>query len=349
MAKSNVATLQTDSAAGAKRAYDEQKFQDNLAKLAETYRQTDPNSGFFKNPVSKQEQMAAKAAYEASQTPTQVVETTTPTASSFDTSSLNSIYQSMLSDLQAQENARQKALEDRRNSALSALRDAYNQNVSGLQADSEDAKRQAYISYMLGKKGINQTLANQGINGGAAESVLANLYNTYGSNRAGIDKNYADALNDLSAQYNSGVASIGSNYLDNYANLLSSQYQSMANAKQNYANDLVSLMKSNMAKQTTNTADNSAEQALNTTSNTGKNLGDEENNVIDTTTNVNYLNKINQATADTIKNRLKQIYGTSTYSDDYNDSMALSYLQQMATQYGLSQEELAKLASEAGY
>lgn len=266
MAKSNINTMVADSGSGGKAAYENKKVQDylnaaNLAKMQNVYgtasapeapTQSTALQTAGLTPIASNDDWAAANGYVKQD------EVATQTAPSYDTSGINNIYQSMLADLQAQENARQAALEAKRNSALASLREAYDRNLSGLQSDSEAAKRQAYISYMLGKKNINQNLSNMGINGGAAESILANLYNTYGSNRAGIDKKYADAVNTLAAEYNNGVANIGTNYLDNYANLLSDQYNRMASAKQNYASDLISAMKAIKPTETTNTADSEA-------------------------------------------------------------------------------------------
>lgn len=144
-------------------------------------------------------------------------------------------YQKALEEEQARQRANYEA-------SLEALRGAYDQSKTGLTGNNDDALRQAYISYMLGRRGLEQQLANNGITGGAAESVYANLYNAYGNNRENIAKQYANALNDLTTQYNSGVANLGANYGSDSSDALINYYNQMAGVKENYANDLAKML-----------------------------------------------------------------------------------------------------------
>jgi len=162
--------------------------------------------------------------------------------------SATSIYQNyleqILADQKAASDARQQALTENYNRALATLQQNHNQQVNSLQQNADDSLRQAYINYMLNQKGINQTLANQGINGGATESILANLYNNYGSNRNTIAKELQNGLADLGASYNSNVSDLANSYGSNLADVLADYYNSAASTKENYANKIASALAS---------------------------------------------------------------------------------------------------------
>lgn len=164
------------------------------------------------------------------------------------TATAQSIYENylaqILADQKAASEARQRALEENYNRALATLQAKHNNEVSNLQNSADDSMRQAYISYMLGQKGINQQLANQGINGGATESILANLYNNYGSNRNAIANQLQKGLAQLNADYNGNVASLANSYGNNLADVLADYYDSAASTKENYASKIASLLAS---------------------------------------------------------------------------------------------------------
>lgn len=164
------------------------------------------------------------------------------------TATAQSIYENylaqILADQKAASEARQRALEENYNRALATLQEKHNNEVSNLQNSADDSMRQAYISYMLGQKGINQQLANQGINGGATESILANLYNNYGSNRNAIANQLQQGLAQLNANYNGNVASLAESYGNNLADVLADYYDSAASTKENYASKIASLLAS---------------------------------------------------------------------------------------------------------
>ena len=81
-----------------------------------------------------------------------------------------------------------------------AREQAYAAQQSALQTQREDALRQAYISQQQMLNQLPEQLAAVGINGGAAESSLIRLNRAYGSQRADIGKQYAQAYRELQAQ-----------------------------------------------------------------------------------------------------------------------------------------------------
>lgn len=157
--------------------------------------------------------------------------------------------------------AQQRALEEQYQRSLEQLQNAFNRNKTTLNTSADDAKRQAYINYMTGRRNLSQELANNGLTGGASESIMANLYNTYGNNRAAIDRDYANALEQLGAQYEQGVATLGNNYGGEYADVLSNLYDNLATHSYNYASDLAKALGKNSVARgnlTTASADNNA-------------------------------------------------------------------------------------------
>lgn len=161
---------------------------------------------------------------------------------SFDTSAYQAYLNSALNSYQQMLAQQQEALRRNYEDALGRLNDSFNSSRGALQNDSDEALRQAYISYMLGQKNMQQELSNAGINGGAAESVLANLYNNYGNNRRSIRNNLASNLADLASAYNEGVANLSANYNNNNADALAKYQSNIADVNLRSANALADLM-----------------------------------------------------------------------------------------------------------
>lgn len=174
-------------------------------------------------------------AYKATQTP---AETPTAPANPSNDDAYQRALQETLANYQRAEQERAAALQRNYDNAVGQLRNAYNSNAQSLKANSDDALRQAYISYMLGQRGLNQQLANNGMTGGATESVLANLYNEYGGNRADIQKGLQNNLAQLQANYQNGLANLGANYGSNYADILADYYNQAASVNNSYATNL---------------------------------------------------------------------------------------------------------------
>lgn len=206
----------------------------------------------------------------------------------------NDYYNQALDAYQASLDAQRAAMEAEYNNARNQLGDAYNRSRNNLSQNANDAYRQAYISYMQNRRGLNQQLANAGINGGAMESTIANLYNNYGNDRAGIEREYAGALGDLEADYNNNLANISANYGSDYSGILSDYYNNLANFKASYAQDLANILqKSGNNRQlnpvTPENGENGIAPDLQSISNLGRNLNAEDeitNNVSQTGRNL---------------------------------------------------------------
>lgn len=150
-------------------------------------------------------------------------------------------YEQNMRDLEERRRQQEIELQNRRQSALDELANNYNANVSGMQNENERALREAYINYKLGQRNVEQQLANAGITGGATESILANLFNTYGNNRNVLNQNLQDRLADLSAVYNTNVANAEKNSSGDYTDLLDTYYNNIANVRNDYSNNLQDL------------------------------------------------------------------------------------------------------------
>lgn len=207
----------------------------------------------------------------------------------------NDYYNQALDAYQASLDAQRAAMEAEYNNARNQLGDAYNRSRNNLSQNADDAYRQAYITYMQNRRGLNQQLANAGINGGAMESTIANLYNNYGNDRAGIEREYAGALGDLEADYNSNLANLSANYGSDYSGILSDYYNNLANFKAGYAQDLANILqKSGNNRQLNPVAPENGENGiapdLQSISNLGRNLNAEDeataNNVSQTGRNL---------------------------------------------------------------
>lgn len=153
----------------------------------------------------------------------------------------DTVYQNALAQaIEAYQNAGQNkldALTQNYNMGRNNLQAAYNQKADALKQSNDEALRQAYINYMMGIKNLSQDLSNAGINGGAAESLLANMYNNYGNNRASIQNQTRGNLADLAANFNEGMANLTSGYNNNYADALNDMYSRIAGVQADYAGD----------------------------------------------------------------------------------------------------------------
>lgn len=73
--------------------------------------------------------------------------------------------------------------------------------------------REAYIANMLSKRNLPQQLKAIGVSGGASETTLADIENTYMNNRFGIEEQRNEANARARAAYDAGVAGDYSQYL----------------------------------------------------------------------------------------------------------------------------------------
>lgn len=81
-------------------------------------------------------------------------------------------------------------------------------NRNAINADAENAMRQAYINNMLSRKSLQQAMTAQGLNGGATETTRASMENNYGNARNNIDRTRNKNLADLLMQYENNLAGL---------------------------------------------------------------------------------------------------------------------------------------------
>ncbi len=81
-----------------------------------------------------------------------------------------------------------------------AQEEIYRRQQAALEANREDALRQAYISQQQALAQLPDYLAQNGINGGLAESSMVQLGRAYGNQRSDIQAQYDQDLNSLLSQ-----------------------------------------------------------------------------------------------------------------------------------------------------
>ncbi len=81
-----------------------------------------------------------------------------------------------------------------------AQEEIYRRQQAALEANREDALRQAYISQQQALAQLPDYLAQNGINGGLAESSMVQLGRAYGNQRSDIQAQYDQELNSLLSQ-----------------------------------------------------------------------------------------------------------------------------------------------------
>lgn len=141
--------------------------------------------------------------------------------------------------------------------AIARLNEAYGRSSDGINRTADDALRQAYINSQLSRKGLTEDLANRGIVGGATESILAKLANSYGNNRQNIEDSRANSLNELLAAYNANVASAGNNFANGISDIDTDYFNQYSNALMNqYNND--AKLRNALASTTRSTSTNDA-------------------------------------------------------------------------------------------
>lgn len=140
--------------------------------------------------------------------------------------------------LQDAYNSKIKSLLNNYNSATEQLGNSYNTAKSGIEADAAKSLREAYINNMLNKRDLNQLLSAQGLSGGASETTLAKLLNTYGNNRNNINTATNRNLTELETSHNANLAEALQNYNDALANAQDIRMQYLMQLEQNRANSI---------------------------------------------------------------------------------------------------------------
>ena len=143
----------------------------------------------------------------------------------------------------AYENAfaeRKATLDDNLAATMNSLKADYDASKGSIDTDSANSLREAYVNYMNNRKNLNQALSAQGITGGAAESTIAGLGNTYGNARNAIDVATLDNLSRLERLYNQNRSDATQNY--------NNQLASDTLAKANYMTQLESDLANSIAQ-----------------------------------------------------------------------------------------------------
>lgn len=180
--------------------------------------------------------------------------------SSFQMPDFSAYFDQMMATLEAQRAQQEAMMKQQYENALAQAQSAYNRSVGNLNSQSDDALRQAYIAKMKQQKNVNQQLSNMGINGGATESILANLENSYLNDRNGIQKALQNNLEALGADYQANVANLGANYGGNYASLLDNYFDKTFDLQNNYANTLMNMAAKSANNTANSTANNNTEE-----------------------------------------------------------------------------------------
>ena len=109
--------------------------------------------------------------------------------------------------------------------------------IGEAQKQQQSALRQAYIQRAQNQRNLNQSLATQGIRGGASETANLRLANQYGQARSAANSDYANSVNAINQNvdqsifdYRQDMAARAEEYRQNQAN---ARWQA---AREDYAN-----------------------------------------------------------------------------------------------------------------
>lgn len=106
--------------------------------------------------------------------------------------------------LAAQQRARQRAYD----AAAAAQRQQYQNSVNQVNAAADKALQDSYINRMQSQRTMNQGLTAQGLQGGASETALASLLNSYENSRNSTENARTDNLSNLETTYLNNMASL---------------------------------------------------------------------------------------------------------------------------------------------
>jgi len=120
------------------------------------------------------------------------------------------------------------ALADNLNSTKGALNDAYSRSKASIMDDSRNSLKQAYINKVLQEKNLDQTMAAQGLSGGATETTRASMSNNYGNARNEINRTTNNNLSTLEGEYNQNLAAAQQAYNSAVANAMLQKAQQEA-------------------------------------------------------------------------------------------------------------------------
>ena len=106
--------------------------------------------------------------------------------------------------LRAQQRARQRAYD----AAAAAQRQQYENSVKNVNSAAERALQDAYVNKMQNQRTMNQGLTAQGMTGGASETALSRLLNSYDNSRASTENARLENLANLENTYLNNMASL---------------------------------------------------------------------------------------------------------------------------------------------
>ena len=126
-----------------------------------------------------------------------------------------------------------------RTNQLNAQRDALDKTLASNNATTntnyDNSARQAYVQYMQRQRALPSQLQALGVNGGATESGLLNLYNNYGSSHAA---NEQQRNADLTTNQQKRDDAYNSAYQAYLSDLNEQKQQAMANQINEYNNEV---------------------------------------------------------------------------------------------------------------
>lgn len=97
------------------------------------------------------------------------------------------------------------------------LKQAYEYQQTQLSKAKDDALREAWIKQQMVERGYPEQLAAAGINGGAAQGLLARNNADYANQRSNIQGNYLNNLGEAGQTYQQGILQNNADYLANMA------------------------------------------------------------------------------------------------------------------------------------
>lgn len=131
------------------------------------------------------------------------------------------------------------------------LKNTLSQNNTQTNSNYDNAARQAYVQYMQRQRALPSQLQALGVNGGATESGLLNLYNNYGNVHASNEQQRNAELATNQQAYDDAYANMVSNrtnYLMDYEADLAAQKQTALNNQMNEYNNEITRFSSSVAQ-----------------------------------------------------------------------------------------------------
>ena len=97
------------------------------------------------------------------------------------------------------------------------LKQAYEYQQGLLATAKDNALREAYIKQQMVERGYPEQLSAAGINGGAAQGLIARNNADYAKQRTAVQGNYMNKLGEAGQAYQQGVLQNNQNFLENMA------------------------------------------------------------------------------------------------------------------------------------